>query len=41
MSELIATLTTIALLDSTSMVTVTTVPMVKLQSSERPVFLSA
>jgi cytochrome c biogenesis protein CcdA len=41
LSELIATLTTISLLDSTSMITVATVPMIMLLSSQRPVLLSA
>jgi cytochrome c biogenesis protein CcdA len=41
LSELITTLTTIALLDSTSMITVATVPMIMILSSDRPVLVSA
>jgi cytochrome c biogenesis protein CcdA len=41
MPELLLTLTTISLLDSTSMITVATVPMIVLLSSQRPVLSSA
>lgn len=41
MSQIIAALTTIALLDSTSMITVATVPMIMFLSSRRPLLLSA
>jgi hypothetical protein len=37
LTELYGILTTIALLDSTSMLTITTVPMIALMSSQRPV----
>ena len=39
MSELLTALTTISLLDSTSMITVATVPMIILLSSQRPVVM--
>jgi len=41
LSELLAALTTISPLDSTSMITVAMVPMIMLLSSQRPVLLSA
>jgi cytochrome c biogenesis protein CcdA len=41
MTDLMTTLATIALLDSSSMITVATVPMIMLLSSQRPVLTSA